>query len=165
LLIRDEALTDAAEIGAVIAAAFAGQPYSDGREPRIVQALRRAAALTISLVVEDASRIVGHIAFSPLKVGDARDWFALGPLAVLPEVQRRGFGTALLGTGLERLRMQGAKGCALVGEPAFYRRFGFRAVPGVSYAGVPDEYVLCLPMAGKDPVGVLSFHPGFDVAT
>jgi predicted N-acetyltransferase YhbS len=118
--------------------------------------------MTVALVAEVAGLVAGHIAFSPIKIGgvDCR-WFALGPVAVLPEYQRRGIGKALVNEGLEAVRGLGAQGCVLVGDPAYYSRFGFRHDPALSMAGVPPQYLLCLPMATQIPQGDVAHHSAF----
>src|SRR5690606_20299677 len=115
-------------VGALTAAAFAGVPYASGTEPAIIAALRAAGALRLSLVAAEGQELLGHVAFSPVIIGGRdRGWLGLGPLSVRPDRQRRGIGSALVRTGLERLRRDGAGGCVLLGDPAYYRRFGFRA--------------------------------------
>jgi putative acetyltransferase len=64
--------------------------------------------------------------------------------------------------GLDELRNMGAQGCVLVGDPAFYTRLGFRQAKGLSYPGVPQEFVLCLPLAGPEPEGDVGHHPAFE---
>jgi putative acetyltransferase len=59
------------------------------------------------------------------------------------------------------MRTRGASGCVLVGDPDFYRRFGFEHHAGVSWAHVPDEYVLCLPFGDEAPAGEVTYHPAF----
>lgn len=162
--IRAETAQDIQAIHDVTAAAFADHPYSRQTEQFIIAALRRAGALTISLVAEEAGAVVGHVAFSPVEI-DGRDihWMGLGPIAVRPDHQRRGVGTALVRTGLEAARAAGAQGCALVGDPHFYGRFGFRAHPGLTFAGVPPEYFMALSLAsdGHLPHGAVTHHPAF----
>lgn len=162
MIIRDERPGDDAAIGAVTAAAFAGKPFSDGSEPAIIDRLRRAGALTISLLAEDRDAIVGHVAFSPVTLsGGAVGWFALGPVAVAPLRQKGGIGSRLIGEGLDRLRRADAAGCVLAGNPAFYKRFGFANPDALSADGVPPEYLLVLPLRGPVPSGIVAFHPGF----
>ena len=149
--------------------AFTGHPVSQGTEPMIVDALRADGALALSLVAEVDGEVVGHIAYSAAgigepapEVGDASSgWFLVGPLAVLPEHQGKGIGRALIEASLDILRSRDARGCVLVGDPAFYRRFGFRRCSGVTWPGVPDEYVLSLPLSTEEPVGEIAYHPAF----
>jgi putative acetyltransferase len=164
--IRDETPGDVSAIFAVEAQAFRDNPYGQGREPYIVDALRDAGALALSLVATTGTRVVGHIAFSSAVVGKATSgWYILGPVAVMPDRQGRGIGSALVSAGLDRLRLWGADGCVLVGDPGYYSRFGFVHVRGVSYEGVPDEFVLCLPLSGAAPKGVITAHRAFSMET
>ena len=126
ILIRDETKDDAAVITEVTVAAFESLEISSHTEQFIVEALRSAQALTLSLVAEVDGRVVGHIAFSPVDISDGTDnWYGLGPVSVLPMYQRMGIGKALIEEGLARLKALGAKGCCLVGHPEYYRKFGF----------------------------------------
>lgn len=73
---------------------------------------------------------VGHIAFSPVTISDGSlHWHGLGPASVLPAHQKRGIGKSLVAKGLPLLEAMGSKGCALVGDPGYYQRFGFRTMP------------------------------------
>ena len=160
--IRPEAPGDEAAIGALTAAAFTGHPYSDGSEPLIIERLRRLGKLTLSLVAEDDGQIVGHVAFSPVTLsGGEGGWYGLGPISVAPGRQRSGIGSALMREGLGELEAQGAAGCALVGDPAYYNRFGFIARSELTTTGVPPEYFLVLPLHGEVPSGMVTFHPAF----
>jgi putative acetyltransferase len=161
-VIRDETDADADMIGEVTETAFRDLALSDHTEQLIVAALRAARALTVSLVAERDDRVVGHIAFSPVTVSDgATGWYGLGPVSVLPELQRLGIGTALIEAGLARLRAIGAAGCCLVGHPDYYPRFGFRNTPGLAVEGVPAEVFFALPFADHIPQGQVSFHEAF----
>lgn len=160
--IRPEAPGDEAAIGALTAAAFAGHPYSDDSEPLIIERLRRLGQLTLSLVAEDEGQIVGHVAFSPVTLsGGEGGWYGVGPISVAPDRQKSGIGSALMREGLARLEAQGAWGFALVGEPAYYNRFGFTARRELTTAGVPAEFFLVLPLHGEVPSGMVAFHPAF----
>ena len=160
--IRDETPADAGAIAALTAAAFAPLEISRHTEHFIVEALRAAGALTLSLVAEEAGQVVGHIAFSPVAVADGSPgWFGLGPVSVLPARQRQGIGAALIEAGLARLQAQGARGCCLVGHPAYYPRFGFEHPAGLGLAGVPPEVFFARAFGGPMPWGTVSFHPAF----
>lgn len=163
MLIRDETERDAAAIGTVTVAAFASLEISSHTEQFIIDALRAAQALTLSLVAEVDGRVVGHIAFSPVAISDgARDWYGLGPVSVLPAYQRKGIGKALVQEGLSRLKALGAKGCCLAGHPQYYRKFGFENVPGLVLPGVPEEVFFALSFDGRFPQGAVTFHEGFN---
>ena len=162
MLIRDESPSDIQAIDTITRAAFAHHPYSRQTEQFIVKALRAAGALAVSLVAEEAGEVVGHIAFSRVSVPEGGEgWYGLGPVSVAPACQRRGIGSALVREGLARLNARQAAGCILVGDPGFYRRFGFSALPGLVHAGVPDENVLALRFGVARPRGAVTFHPAF----
>lgn len=161
MLIRKEQAADVAAIRQVTDAAFAGVAHSDGREGAIVDGLRAAEALTLSLVAEEGG-VVGHVAFSPVAVGDvAGTWYGLGPVSVAPDRQGQGIGKALIAAGLDQLRQIGAAGCVVLGDPAYYQRFGFRADPKLCFDGVPAAYFMQLTLAGPTPEGQVVYHPAF----
>ncbi|MGX9727445.1 MAG: GNAT family N-acetyltransferase [Candidatus Electronema sp. VV] len=165
IIIRDETEADIAVIAELTEAAFASLAISNHTEQFIIAALRAAKALTVSLVAETGGIVVGHVAFSPVRIADgAAGWFGLGPVAVLPELQCQGIGSALIREGLARLQVLGAKGCCLVGHPAYYPRFGFRNVSGLFHAGVPPEVFFALSFDGCLPQGEVSFHEAFHAA-
>jgi len=162
MIIRNETEADVEAIGDVTKAAFASCPYSHQTEQFIVKALRRAMALTISLVAEIDGKVAGHIAFSPVTISDgSQNWYGIGPFSVLPELQKQGIGKSLINKGLSMLKASGAKGCVLVGDPNYYQRFGFKSFPELIHEGVPQEYVLALPFGKKKAHGVVEFHKGF----
>jgi len=93
IVIRFETDADVGAIRDVTVAAFKTLAISHHTEQFIVEALRAAKALTVSLVAELDGRVVGHIAFSPVTISDGtKHWYGLGPLSVLPEYQRQGIG-------------------------------------------------------------------------
>lgn len=161
-VIRDETAADTAAITAVTVTAFADLAVSNQTEQFIIEALRVAGALTVSLVAEMDGRVVGHIAFSPVTLSDdTQDWYGLGPVSVSPDFQGRGIGNALIQAGLTRLKELGARGCCLVGHPHYYRRFGFDNPAGLSCEGVPQEFFFALTFDGHMPRGTVAFHEGF----
>lgn len=162
LRIRPETGADAEAISDVTVAAFATLEISGHTEHFIVEALRAAGALTISLVAELDGRVVGHIAFSPVAISDGTaGWYGLGPVSVEPELQRQGIGAALIREGLSRLKDLGAAGCCLVGHPEYYRRFGFENPEGLAVEGVPQDVFFALAFDGRVPKGIVTFHEGF----
>jgi putative acetyltransferase len=162
IMIRDEKKDDCAVITEVTAAAFETMEISSHTEQFIVEALRSAKALTVSLVAEVDSRVVGHIAFSPLVMSDGTsDWYGLGPVSVLPAYQRMGIGKALIQEGLNRLKDLGARGCCLVGHPQYYTKFGFENTAGLALEGVPPEVFFALSFDGLVPQGTVTFHEAF----
>lgn len=162
ILIRDEAPADAAAITDITVKAFKTLEISDHTEQFVIEALRTAGALTLSLVAELDGQVVGHIAFSPLAISDGTpDCYGLGPVSVLPEHQRMGIGKALIEEGLSRLKALGGKGCCLVGHPQYYPKFGFENPDGLSLGGVPPEVFFALSLDGHMPHGNVTFHEGF----
>jgi putative acetyltransferase len=143
-------------------AAFKDHLHSQKTEGYITHALREAGALTLSLVARANAQVVGHIAFSPVRISDGSpDWYGLGPVAVLPDWQGRGIGGALIRAGLDRLKAMGAAGCVVLGDPAYYRRFGFEPTPALTYPGVPPEYFMAQAFT-RPAQGRVAYHPGFD---
>ncbi len=154
---------DVAIIGALTDAAFKGAPYSSQTEAKIVDALRAGGALTLSLIAVQDGEIVGHAAFSPVRIdGRAGGWQGLGPVSVWPDRQRTGVGSAIIHDGLDRLRAMKAHGCVVLGDPGYYGRFGFRSDPALRYGDVPARYFQGLPFTGGMPAGEVTYHPGFD---
>jgi len=162
--VRPEISADEAAISRVITAAFLEAEHTGGNEAKIVETLRNAAALTVSLVATEHDRIVGHVAFSPITIDERSDgWFGLGPVAVLPGRQRDGIGSALIQVGLAQLRAQGSSGCVVLGEPAYYRRFGFAADPNFRLVGVPADYFQRLMFKEQRSGGLVKYHPAFEI--
>ena len=161
-IIRDETDADIAAITEVTVAAFKSLEISSHTEQFIIEALRAANALSLSLVAEIDGRVIGHIAFSPLTISDGtNNWYALGPVSVLPEYQRQGVGKALIQEGLSRLKDMSARGCCLVGHPDYYRKFGFKNVSDLVCEGVPQEVFFALSFDGHIPHGKVAFHEAF----
>ncbi len=161
-VIRNESPSDAAAIHAVTAAAFLNAPHAAHTEQFIVEALRKAGALSISLVAEQDGEVVGHVALSPVSISDgSAGWYGLGPISVKPELQRRGIGILLMQAALRLLRERGAAGCVLVGDPAYYSRFGFKPEPSLVLPDVPPEYFQALLFGPSVPRGVVTFREAF----
>lgn len=163
ITIRPETPSDEAAIERVTRRAFLGHPYSHQTEQFIIRSLRANHALAVSLVADEAGRVVGHIAFSPVTISDGSiGWYGLGPISVDPEWQGRGVGRALMERGIAALHRIGANGCVLVGEPAFYVRFGFAHDPALVLEGIPPEFFLALPLGTSSARGDVRFHPAFE---
>jgi putative acetyltransferase len=124
--------------------------------------LRTAGALTVSLVAQIDGAIVGHIAFSPVTFSDGSEgWYGVGPISVRPDHQKQGIGSRLINEGLRIIKEAGAKGCVLVGDPNYYKRFGFKSPQGLSHKGVPQENFMALSFDAPIPQGTVEFHPAF----
>lgn len=161
-LIHEERTTDYVAIERVLIDAFARAEHASGREHLIVDSLRRDDALTLAVVAEQDHTILGHVAFSPVRIdGRSCGWHGLGPVAVRPSHQARGIGTALIREGLARLRQSGAAGCVVLGAPAFYSRFGFAGTPTLRFDAAPPEYFMALSLSGSRPAGCVTYHEAF----
>jgi putative acetyltransferase len=162
IVIRSETGADVSAIAEVTVAGFKTLAISNHTEQFIIAALRAARALKVSLVAELDGRVVGHVAFSPVRISDgSQNWYGLGPVSVLPEYQRQGIGKALIQKGLSIVKDLNAQGCCLVGDPQYYRQFGFRNISGLILEGVPQEVFLALPLDEHAPQGIVVFHDGF----
>ncbi|MGA4634755.1 GNAT family N-acetyltransferase [Pseudomonas solani] len=163
LTLRHETEADITTIERLTADAFLDAPHSSHTEQFIVNALRRAGQLSVSLVAEKDGERVGHVAVSPVTLSSgAHGWYGLGPISVLPALQGRGIGSHLMHAALAELRAMGAAGCVLLGDPGYYGRFGFAVQPGLELPGVPAEYFQALLLKGEWPVAEVSYHKAFE---
>lgn len=160
--IREEQASDIQDIHNVTVAAFLNAPHTDHTEQYVVKALREADALTISLVAEEESTIVGHVAVSPVTISDgAQHWYGLGPISVSPNQQGRGIGAQLMQAAINELKNKNANGCVLLGDPNYYKRFGFEPKEGLVLLDVPPEYFQALLLRGNLPQGIVTYHAAF----
>lgn len=159
--LRNEKADDAAAVRSLIDAAFADMPFSDGTEGAVMDGLRVDGDCTLAMVAEDASQIVGQIAFSPIRIDGAADWYQLGPVAVTPALQRSGIGSALVEEGIAAMREKGARGIALVGNPAYYSRFGFTRDHALTLSDAMDPVLQIVVLKGEPPVGQITLAPAF----
>ena len=161
--IRAEHPQDVAALHTLTRQAFAEAPHSSQTEAFILDALRAAGALSVSLVAEENGELVGHVALSPVQLDDGSpDWYGLGPISVAPGRQGQGIGSALMHAAIDALRARGAAGCVLLGDPGYYQRFGFRADPRLRLPGVPAEYFQTLALRGPVPDADVRYHDGFN---
>ena len=162
MIVRTERAGDIDAIRTLTETAFKTAPHADGTEHLIIDRLRAAGALTLSLVAEADGAVVGHVAFSPVTVSDgSAGWYGLGPISVDPARQGEGIGGKLIREGLERLKAIGAVGCVLLGDPAYYSRFGFEPDARLTLEGVPPEYFMRVAFSPVYGEGTVSYHPGF----
>jgi putative acetyltransferase len=161
-VVRHEAPDDVMVIDEVIRAAFRDHPFSQQTEHLIVRGLRAAGALNPSLVATLEGSVVGHLALSPVTIG-AMDsgWWGLGPVSVVPAHQRSGIGSALIRSGLRRLRERRVAGCVVLGDPAYYGRFGFAPQAGPVCPGPPADHFMALALDSVVPIGEVKYHPAF----
>ncbi|GAB4040684.1 MAG: hypothetical protein Fur0014_11400 [Rubrivivax sp.] len=164
-VIRDEAPGDEAAMDLVTRAAFHDHPFSRQTEHRIVRSLREAGALRLSRVATIDGDVVGHIAFPGVtNAGVDLGWWGLGPVSVAPAHRRAGVGSALVRSGLRRLGERGVPGCFVLGDPAYYRRFGFAPHPGLTLPGPPPDHFMAIALQGSVPHGQVAYHPASEVA-
>jgi putative acetyltransferase len=162
LKIRKECGSDSDAIRSITEQAFHGRPYAAGDEQEVIDRLRSANALTLSLVAVLEAEVVGHIAFSPAETGDGSyPWYALGPVSVIPERQGQGIGSALIESGLAQLKQLNALGCILTGDPLFYEKFGFQLAPVNAPLNEPAEYFMLKLLSSEPPRGRFIFHGAF----
>jgi putative acetyltransferase len=120
--IRPERSDDAPTIRNILTAAFSGSA-----EANLVERLRLDGDLVLALVADDGE-VRGHVAFPRLRVEDSdgtHDVVGLAPVAVAPGLQRRGIGSALINEGHRRLIERGESLAFVLGDPAYYARFGY----------------------------------------
>lgn len=123
MLIRVEIPVDAAGIDALLRKVFGRDDEAD-----LVQQLREDGLLTLGIVAtDDEGGVVGYAAFSPVDVaGVDRQWVGLAPLAVDESLRRQGLGEKLVYEGLDALNEFSYAAVVVLGDPAYYGRFGFR---------------------------------------
>lgn len=164
--IRHEVPGDVGAIHALTVDAFRDAPHASHTEAFIVDALRQAGALTLSLVAEVDGSVVGHVAVSPVSISDgSQGWHGLGPISVATLLQRRGIGSMLMRRALEDLRASKSSGCVLLGDPAYYARFGFRPDPKLVLPGVPAEYFQALHFDDSAPEGDVTYLAAFEATS
>jgi putative acetyltransferase len=165
VLCRPELPSDAEAVVGVVAAAFGGPA-----EARLVEALRHAGALAVSLVALSGGEVVGHVALSPVAVDDLTGggrWQGLAPLAVLPAHQGRGIGRTLVEAAVAAAARDGVVAVFVLGSSRYYGRLGFQAAAPLGWrcsyeAPEPAFWVRRLgDPALLPPAGTVSYHPAF----
>jgi putative acetyltransferase len=159
IIIRFERRDDISAIHAVQAAAF-GQDI----EANLVDALRESGSRRISLVAERNGEVVGHVLFSPVSLEGTTGGLGLAPVGVLPEYQGQGIGSALIRAGLDECEKLGAPFVVVLGEPAYYSRFGFKRAKDFGLDNVygADEEFRVIVYGDAPPPGLVRYGPEFD---
>ncbi len=168
MLIRPEEQRDWAAVHAVNVSAFETPAEAD-----LVDALREQAQPLVSLIAEDTGATAGHIMFSPVSLSDhpALKIMGLAPMAVAPEHQRKGIGSALVRAGLEQCSKLGFGAVCVLGHPAYYPRFGFSPAArfgiGCEYEVPEDVFMVVELQAGflRGASGNVKYHAAFRTAT
>lgn len=124
--IRREIELDYTEVFNVIKKAFENAEHSDGNEQNLVTKLRKSSSFIpeLSLVADYNGKIVGHILFSKVKIGDSIQ-IALAPVSVLPEFQKQGIGSKLIREGHKIAKELGYKISVVLGHEKYYPKFGY----------------------------------------
>jgi putative acetyltransferase len=160
LSIRPERPGDAAGVRVLLDAAFGGDAESN-----VVERLRADGDFVLSLVAENGEGIAGYAGFPRLVLRlDERNVPVVGlaPVGVSPPLQRRGIGGALIRDGLVRLKDRAERLVFVLGDPAYYGRFGFTVMDGFvsRYAGPYFQALMLAPDAPK--AGRVSYPSAFD---
>ncbi|MGH8607986.1 MAG: GNAT family N-acetyltransferase [Gammaproteobacteria bacterium] len=164
VLVRDEEQQDWVAVHAVNASAF-----ETPAEANLVVALREQARPIVSLVAVEAETVVGHIMFSPVSLSGHPDLNIMGlaPMAVMPEYQRKGIGSALVRAGLDRCKQLGFGAVVALGHSKYYPRFGYspsaRFGIGCEYE-VPEEVFMVLELLPgylRGASGTIEYHAAF----
>ena len=163
--IRKESTEDISGIRTVVLGAF-GQPA----EADLVDALRRAGALVLSVVATLDQRVVGHVAFSSVTLhapDSVSTALALAPVAVAPDLQKQGIGSALIRWSLDKCLRMGHSVVIVLGEPAYYGRFGFTPASrfGIEcpFPAPPEAFMVLelSPGAASQCRGTVRYRPEF----
>ncbi|MEQ9406447.1 MAG: N-acetyltransferase [Fuerstiella sp.] len=166
LLVRSERPADRLSVRHVNRTAF-----DTDQEADLVDALRDSGFAETSLVAVADGQLIGHILFSPVSIIDNTvvvPALSLAPMAVAPSHQRQGIGTKLVETGLESCRKLGHRIVVVLGDPHFYRRFGFSsedARPLKSPFGETDAWMALelIPGSLNNVKGLVRYAPPFDI--
>lgn len=168
--IHPEYLDEAAEVRAVVEAAFSSSSLGHHGEADLVERLRIACPEVLSLVAKREGQLVGHVLFSPAMIegGNALCGMGLAPVAVTPAFQHRGIGTLLITRGIEILKEQGCLFVCVLGWPDYYSRFAFKPAKQFGldseFGGAADGtfQILWLQDPAATPVvGVVRYHAEF----
>ena len=169
MIIRQEHNKEFHSIYALVKAAFESAEHADGNEPDLVNALRKSDSYIpeLSLVAEIDGKIVGHIMFTKLKIGNQVQ-LALAPLSVLPDYQKQGIGTALIQEGHTRARALGYEYSVVLGSEKYYPRTGY--LPAKDYGifapfDVPDENFMACKLSENAPAvcGIVQYAKEFGI--
>jgi putative acetyltransferase len=161
--VRAETPADALAVRAVNERAFGGALEAD-----IVAAVREAVD-SISLVAVLREQIVGHILFTPVRIDPPTSARVAGlaPMAVSPDAQRRGIGSALVRAGLEECRREGYGAVVVLGHPDYYPRFGFRQADhwrlACEYDAPPEAFMALELEPGVLDAGTVIYRPEFSI--
>ncbi len=169
ILIRGERHEDISHIRAVIERAFGKRLEAD-----LVDELRAGCKEFLSLVAIRDGELRGHVLFTPAGIDTGVKeirGMGLAPVAVQPEFQRQGIGSALIREGLRILKDRNCPFVIVLGHPEYYPRFGFEPASKFGlqpqWEGIPDEAFMALILNSavmRGVTGVARFRDEFDAA-
>lgn len=165
--IRPEQPQEFAALYAFVEEAFKTAKVADGDEQDFVDRLRAGQGYIpgLALVAKDGGRIVGHTMLTRICVRNAREarpFLLLAPLTVALERRGEGIGARLVREGFARARLAGHRRVLVVGDPAYYGRFGFGPASASGIAntnGIEDPNIMVcalVPGALTDAGGVVT---------
>lgn len=167
-IIRQETGRDHERVCEVVRRAFAQAPHSDGNEHELVRTLRASPAFRpeLSLVAEADGGVVGYILFTEVSIGGAVE-LALAPLAVLPEHQGLGIGSALVRAGHRAAARLGYRASVVLGSETYYPRFGYRPAGAFGvrapFDAPPENFMVCSLTGDRPTAGVVRYAPEFGI--
>lgn len=160
MILREMTADDCEPVRGLLQAAFGG-----GAEADLVEALRRDRDLVFAATAQDGPAPVGFIAFSRLVVETADrpiPAVALAPIAVVAERQRQGIGAMLIGFAHEQLKGRGEALSVVLGDPHYYRRFGYATERANGFdSPYPPDNLMALAFAAAPREGRLVYAPAF----
>ncbi len=161
--IRPETEDDCPAIEALTQTNFREARYGWADAADALARMRERGDLALSLVATNMDRaVIGHIGFSPVTVSDGTaGWYDLGPLSVMPTRQRTGIGGSLVVRGVAEMRALGARGILVLGDPAYYSRFGFQPIDNLTVQGLPAEWLLALSFEDPLPTGSVTLSAAY----
>ncbi|MHB8994667.1 MAG: GNAT family N-acetyltransferase [Armatimonadota bacterium] len=162
MIIRPERAEDFPQIYDLVKVAFETAEVSSGQEQNFVNHLRGGSNYIpqLALVAEEDGKLIGHIMLTRTSISVADGEFPtllLGPISVLLEHRKAGVGSALIHESFRLARELGHQSAVLVGNPAYYHRFGFKTAADFGIRnenGIPDEYVMACELVPKALDGV-----------
>lgn len=167
MIIRQEEPDDIEAVRQVVKQAFEKAEHTDQDEHNLVNRLRKSDAFIpeLSLVAEENGKIVGHILFTKLKIGETIQ-LALAPLSVLPECQKQGIGGKLIMAGHRKAKEMGYEYSILLGHADYYPRFAYFPASRIGVKApfdVPEENLMAFNLQGKNTRlnGILEYPKAF----
>lgn len=168
LILREEIRADYKDVYEVVKKAFLNAEFTDHNEQNLVNNLRESDAFVkeLSLVAEDCGKIVGHIMFTKIKIGNDES-LALAPLSVIPEYQNQGIGRELILKGHEVAKSLGFKNVIVLGHPDYYKKFGYKNAIDFNIKApfdVPEDCFMAIELIEdglKEVCGVVKYSKPF----